>query len=128
MAHEDRPARVGIRELRQNLSIYVDRVKDGETLEVTEHGRPVAQLRPLPPSTSVFDRLVAEGKITPAAGSIRDLPPPLPLPPGAKTLTQTLLEHARRGDVLTRLAYLDTSALAKLVLDEPESAAFRGYV
>ena len=55
--------RVGIRELRQNLSIYVDRVKAGESLEVTEHGRPVALLRPLPASRSAFDRLVAEGLI-----------------------------------------------------------------
>jgi prevent-host-death family protein len=92
MSESERPARVGIRELRQNLSIYVERVKDGETLEVTEHGRPVAQLRPLPSSTSIYDRLVAEGKITPARGSIRDLPPPLKLPPGTKTLTETLLE------------------------------------
>ena len=35
--------RVGVRELRQNLSVYLDRVKDGETLEVTEHGHPVAR-------------------------------------------------------------------------------------
>ena len=32
------PARVGVRELRQNLSVYLDRVKAGETLTVTEHG------------------------------------------------------------------------------------------
>ena len=31
--------RVGIRELRQNLSVYIDRVKAGETLEVTEQAR-----------------------------------------------------------------------------------------
>jgi prevent-host-death family protein len=38
--------RVGIRELRQNLSRYLDRVKEGESLEVTEHGRIVARLSP----------------------------------------------------------------------------------
>ncbi len=38
--------RAGIRELRQYLSRYVDRVKAGETIEVTEHGRPVAALVP----------------------------------------------------------------------------------
>jgi prevent-host-death family protein len=36
--------RVGVRELRQNLSKYLDRVKGGEALIVTEHGRPVARL------------------------------------------------------------------------------------
>ena len=40
-------ANVGVRELRQNLSRYLDRVKEGETLVVTEHGREVARLVPL---------------------------------------------------------------------------------
>ena len=38
---------MGVRELRQNLSKYLDRIKRGERLEVTEHGRPVAVLVPL---------------------------------------------------------------------------------
>ncbi len=37
---------VGVRELRQNLSRYLDRVKAGEPLIVTEHGREVARLIP----------------------------------------------------------------------------------
>jgi len=37
---------VGVRELRQNLSRYLDRVKSGESLVVTEHGREVARLVP----------------------------------------------------------------------------------
>jgi prevent-host-death family protein len=37
---------VGVRELRQNLSKYLDRVKAGEGLVVTEHGREVAHLVP----------------------------------------------------------------------------------
>lgn len=40
-------AKIGVRELRQNLSRYLDRVKDGESLVVTEHGREVARLVPL---------------------------------------------------------------------------------
>jgi prevent-host-death family protein len=39
-------AAVGVRELRQNLSKYLDRVKAGEALVVTEHGREVARLVP----------------------------------------------------------------------------------
>jgi prevent-host-death family protein len=38
--------RVGVRELRQNLSRYLDRVKAGDSLTVTEHGREVARLVP----------------------------------------------------------------------------------
>lgn len=53
---------VGVRELRQNLSVYLDRVKKGEALTVTEHGAAVAILRPLPAATSPLERLVAEGR------------------------------------------------------------------
>ncbi len=64
-------ARVGVRELRQNLSVYLDRVKDGETLEVTEHGHAVALLTPLPRSTmTTLDRLIAEGRVTPGSGDL----------------------------------------------------------
>ena len=69
--------RVGVRELRQNLSMYLQRVKHGESLEVTEHGRPVAVLAPRGQRASAYDRLLAEGRIRPATGSIRDLPLPL---------------------------------------------------
>jgi prevent-host-death family protein len=84
--------RVGVRELRQNLSVYLRRVKRGESLEVTERGNPVARL--VPPSTGDewLDRMVAEGKIRPGKGSIADLPPPIKLPPGAKPLSEILQE------------------------------------
>jgi len=58
-------ARVGVRELRQNLSVYLRRVRQGETLEVTERGEPVARLVPLSPGGSVVARLIAEGKARP---------------------------------------------------------------
>jgi prevent-host-death family protein len=78
-------ARVGIRELRQNLSVYVDRVKEGEELEVTEHGRTVARLvPPVRQELSVIDRLIAEGKARPERGDLMEVlpPPPIDLPPG----------------------------------------------
>ncbi len=53
---------VGVRELRQNLSVYLRRVEAGETLEVTERGRPVAVLGPLPGRARLLDRLVADGQ------------------------------------------------------------------
>lgn len=70
-------ATVGVRELRQNLSVYLEEIKQGRSLIVTDHGRHVAVLRPLPPATSVLDRLVAEGKATPPTLRIADLRPPL---------------------------------------------------
>lgn len=68
---------VGVRELRQNLSVYLDRVRKGEALTVTEHGTAVAILRPLPKASNVLDRLVAEGRATAPSRSVRDLPRPL---------------------------------------------------
>jgi prevent-host-death family protein len=68
---------VGIRELRQNLSVYVKRVREeGRAYEVTERGEPVARLTPLsnrPAST--YERLVAEGRITPATRDLLDVRP-----------------------------------------------------
>lgn len=69
-----RSSSVGVRELRQNLSIYLDRVKKGEALTVTEHGAAVAILRPLSRSTNALERLVAAGRATAPSRSPRDLP------------------------------------------------------
>jgi len=69
--------RVGVRELRQNLSVYLDRVKQGEVLTVTEHGLDVALLRPLPPTTDIVGRLVAEGRAKHPTRSLQELPRPL---------------------------------------------------
>ena len=56
-------SRVGVRELRQNLCIYLDRVKGGETLTVTEHQQIVAVLAP-PPTADPLHALVASGQAT----------------------------------------------------------------
>jgi len=69
------PDRVGVRELRQNLSVYLRRVKEGEALDVTEHGKTVARLVPTRAPESALQRLIAEGKVTQAIGTIDDLPP-----------------------------------------------------
>jgi prevent-host-death family protein len=71
------PGTVGVRELRQNLSVYLDRVKKGEALTVTEHGAAVAILRPLPTEKTVLAGLVAEGRATAPSRSVRNLPRPL---------------------------------------------------
>ena len=74
--------RIGVRELRQNASRYLRRVEAGESFEVSDRGRPVAVLVPVRPSRR--DQLIAEGRLRPAAGSILDLGPPLPLPEGVE--------------------------------------------
>jgi prevent-host-death family protein len=69
--------RVGVRELRQNLSVYLRRVRRGETLEVTERGEPVAVLQPIVAPDDRVARLQARGiPLRRGAGNLADLPPP----------------------------------------------------
>ncbi|HEX9892031.1 MAG TPA: type II toxin-antitoxin system prevent-host-death family antitoxin [Actinomycetota bacterium] len=67
---------VGIRELRLNLSVYLRRVKNGERLEVTERGRAVAMLVPLPEGATALEQLVSSGRASAPDGDIRELLPP----------------------------------------------------
>jgi prevent-host-death family protein len=93
----DRPARVGVRELRQNLSVYLRRVKAGETLEVTEHGRPVARLAPTRDAVlSPYERMKAEGRIRPATVRWEDVPPPRKLK--GRSLSDVLREMIEEDD------------------------------
>ena len=48
---------IGIRELRAGLSRHIASVRDGGTVTVTDHGRPVARIGPVD---------VAEGAVRPA--------------------------------------------------------------
>lgn len=66
--------RIGVRELRQHASTYLDRVKVGETIEVTEHGRLVALLVP-PTGRDTWDRLVATGQLLPGSGDPLEIDP-----------------------------------------------------
>jgi prevent-host-death family protein len=56
---------VGLRELRHHTSDVIARVRRGETIEVTEHGTPVARLVPIerPERPAVLARLEAEGRL-----------------------------------------------------------------
>ena len=55
--------RVGVRELRQNLSAWLRRVRDGEAFEVTERGTPVAVLAPLPRDDDPIALLAERGQV-----------------------------------------------------------------
>jgi prevent-host-death family protein len=89
-------ATVGVRELRQRASELLRRVEAGETIEVTDRGRPVAVLAPLP-DAEPLERLRAAGEVRAAAGSLDDLPKPLPLPAGMEA-PSALLARLRRDD------------------------------
>lgn len=81
---------VGIAELRQNLSRYLERVARGERLLVTDHNRPVAELGPPPATGTALDRLVAEGRVVRPVR--RGLPEPIELGGDPYTLSRALNE------------------------------------
>lgn len=82
-------ARVGVRELRQSASELLRRVAQGETFEITDRGRPVALLAPLPEG-SPLDRMRASGQVDEASCDINDLPEPIALPDGAESPSEVL--------------------------------------
>jgi prevent-host-death family protein len=69
---------IGVRELRQNASAYLRRVRSGETIVITDRGTPIARIVPIGPSG--WQRLVDEGRLRPAVGDLRDLGEPVWLP------------------------------------------------
>ena len=68
--------RVGVRELRQRASELLRLVERGETIEITDRGRPVALLGPLPEGSPI-ERLRMTGEIDHAIADLEDLPDPL---------------------------------------------------
>lgn len=86
----------GIRELRQRASELLRRVEAGETIEITDRGRPVAVLAPLP-NQGAIERLRATGDLEPADADLSDLAGPLPLGPGQEPPSR-VLERLRRDE------------------------------
>ncbi|HLQ32818.1 MAG TPA: type II toxin-antitoxin system prevent-host-death family antitoxin [Chloroflexota bacterium] len=85
---------VGVRELKQNASAVLRRVKAGETIEVTDRGLPVAILAPIR-QAGQLDELLAQGRATPAVGDLREYlktHPPLPAAPDSPTASEVLAE------------------------------------
>jgi prevent-host-death family protein len=67
--------RVGVRDLKNNLSRFLEQVRAGQEIIVTDHGRPVARLSGIDAATSALDELIAAGIVLPPATNVRSLPP-----------------------------------------------------
>ena len=67
---------VTVNELTRQPAKILERVKAGESLEISENGRPVARLTPAAPKTDapLLDRIIAQGRAIPASN-------PGPIPP-----------------------------------------------
>jgi prevent-host-death family protein len=89
--------RAGIRELRQNLSRYVERVKAGQTIEVTERGRLVARLTPATDAASAIAALEDLGlEVRAPSLEFATLGPPLPPRAGEQPPSEALAEERAR--------------------------------
>lgn len=80
---------VGIRELRQRASELLRHVERGESIEITDRGRPVAVLSPLP-SGSAYQKLLADGDIVRASSDSGELPEPILAPAGQESASMVL--------------------------------------
>jgi prevent-host-death family protein len=91
--------RVGVRELKAQLSTYLKQVKGGATLIITEHGKPIGQITPIPTSKAARMQALIDAGLIRWSGK-RFEPPAeserIELEPGAtKTVTDLLLEERR---------------------------------
>ena len=82
---------VGVRELRNNLSRYLERVRGGEDVIVTDRGRAVARVLPVG-TERVLDRLIAEGVVIPAPQAKRPAGGPIK---GTGTVSDLVAEQRR---------------------------------
>ena len=82
---------VGVRELRNHLSRYLQQVRDGDEVIVTDRGRAIARVVPVG-AERVLDRLIAEGIVTPARQRKRQAAKPI----RAKGTVSNLVGEQRR--------------------------------
>jgi len=64
---------VGIRQLRDQLSRYLNQVRGGAEVTVTDHGRAVARIVPID-QPRLLDQLIEQGRVTPAQQTDRSRP------------------------------------------------------
>jgi len=88
---------IGIRELRQHASVYVDLAERGYTVDITNRGRLVAQLVPANELGSPLERLIAAGIIESAEepGGVADIEP-YPAPAAGRPSATDVLGQARK--------------------------------
>ena len=114
---------VGARELKTRLGTYLQRVREGRTLVVTDRGQPVAELRPLPTDDSLPSTLLklsTTGAVTlPTVDALSTF---RPIRNRGASVAGCGPEGSRGS---TLIQYFDASTLAKRYVHEPGSASVR---
>lgn len=88
--------RVGIRDLRQHASRVLKRVANGESIEVTDHGHPIARIVPLRPGA--LEQMVLEGRATPPGGDLLDVAEEIGLPVSSAHPASSALAELRADE------------------------------
>lgn len=86
---------VGVRELRESLSEWLDRAAGGDDVIVTERGKPKVRLTAAT-GEHIIEQLVREGRATAPKGPRG--PAPRPIPVEGNPVTDALLAHRRAKD------------------------------
>src|ERR1700750_2662156 len=86
--------RIGVRELRQHASLYVDLAEKGYTVDITNRGRLVARLVPVQDRDTPLGRPLAPGITAPAEdpGALLDVEPYPAITDGRPTASEILLQ------------------------------------
>jgi len=123
---------VGVRELRQDASAILRRIKAGEIIEITEHGKPVAQIGPI--QSSIVETWIARNLITPAKapGTLSSV---RPVKSATKVLDnfqfiepdQTIFAIAENFRSMPFLRSLDALHLATAIMCKPVLSEFITY-
>jgi prevent-host-death family protein len=96
-----RPSSIGSRELKTRLGTYLERVRRGETIIVTDRGTPVAELRPVQmpedPTEAALERMQSEGLITRGVAGEMAHREPIRLPPGVTVSALIRADRDERG-------------------------------
>ena len=85
---------IGVRDLKANLSSVLRRVSEGERVRITRRGQPVAELVPaMPERSQAMEKLIAEGRVTPASRPPSEAPPATPIDTGTSASELILAER-----------------------------------
>ena len=91
---------MGVSELRRQATAILRRVQRGESIQITDHGRPVARIVPIRPGRPA--QLMSEGLITLARGDLLEtletLGLPAPAEPGTRSASEVLQEMREEDD------------------------------
>ena len=86
------PVIVEIRDLKAQLNKYIQQVKAGETVIITEQGKPIGRIMPIESSTEIKLKELEQTGVLAWSGSKLPLAAPVAQTCGDKTMAEMLLE------------------------------------